>query len=365
MSDFFEAIEACLAKRQIKSDLANQLLSNGADIKRFVIGKNEESIKLINFLKIDGIIDDSCRTTEKWNGIPLFRREDVPKDALVVNCATSISPVTVGKKLAEAGLGNVMNIHEVIAASDGKIERPWFVDEMRQDYRKHRSKWGDLYNMMADEEARRTLLDVMRFRLSADPAYMMNYSVRPNEQYFEGFLMLNQETFVDAGGFDGATTELFCSKYPKYKRVFFFEPSHRNMRRARKRLKGSRDIVFHTEGLSNTSGILSFDSDSGPASAIKTTDSSSAIKVTTLDEMIREPVSFVKMDLEGWELNALKGSKNHLIRDKPKLAIAVYHRAKDFRMIKDYVLFLRVSYDIYLRHYTEGWSETVMYFAPK
>lgn len=365
MSDFFEIIEACIAKKEIGSNLINQFLSNRNDIDRFIIGKNDESTKLINLLKINGIIDDSSETNVKWNDIPVFRREDVPKDALVVNCSTSISPVSVGKKLAEAGLRNVMNIHEVIAASEGKIKKPWFVDQMQDDYGKHKSEWYDLYNLMADEETRRILLDVMRFRLSADPVYMINYSVRPNEQYFENFLMINHETFVDAGGFDGATTEMFCSKYPKYKKVFFFEPSRKSMRLARKRLKDFRDIVFCSEGLSDTPGILSFDSDAGPASAIKITDSSSTIKVTTLDEIIKEPVSFIKMDLEGWELNALKGSKAHIIKDTPKLAIAVYHRAKDFRLIKDYILSLGANYDIYLRHYTEGWSETVMYFVPE
>jgi len=123
------------------------------------------------------------------------------------------------------------------------------------------------------------------------------------------------------------------------------------MKHAKKKLKNIRDIVFYSEGLSDKSGILSFDPDAGPASSIKSTDSSFKIKVTTLDE--------------GWELKALYGSENHIIKDKPKLAIAVYHRASDFRMIKDYILSLGANYDIYLHHYTEGWSETVMYFVPK
>ena len=365
MSDFFKLIEACIAKKQIRSNPVNQFLSNRIDIKRFIIGKNDESTNLITLLKIDGIVDDFSETDVKWNGIPVFRREDVPKDALVVNCSTSISPVTVGKKLAEAGFRNVMNIHEVIAASEGKIKKPWFVNQMRDDYMNHKSQWIDLYNLMADEESKNTLLDVMRFRLSANPVYMMNYSVRLNEQYFEKFLIINHDAFVDAGGFDGDTTEVFCFKYPNYKKVLFFEPSVKNMKFAKKKLKDLRDIVFYSEGLSDISGILSFDPDAGPASAIKITDSSFIIKVTTLDEIIKEPVSFIKMDLEGWELNALKGTKNHIIKNIPKLAIAVYHRASDFRMIKDYILSFGVNYDLYLRHYTEGWSETVMYFVPK
>ncbi len=64
---------------------------------------------------------------------------------------------------------------------------------------------------------------------------MRNYSVRLNEQYFEDFLLIKYEIFVDAGGFDGDTTELFCTKYPKNKKVLFFEPSVKNMKLAKKK----------------------------------------------------------------------------------------------------------------------------------
>jgi hypothetical protein len=87
--------------------------------------------------------------------------------------------------------------------------------------------------------------------------------------------------------------------------------------------------------------------------------------VTTLDIKIKEEVSFIKMDIEGWELKALSGCKDHIINDKPKLAIAVYHNSNDFHQIPNYILSLNPDYDLYLRHYTEGWSETVMYFVPK
>jgi len=153
LSDFFKLIEACIEKKQIRSNLVNQFLLKRTDIKRFIIGKNNESTKLINLFKIDGIIDDFSETDVKWNGVPIFRRVEVPKDALVVNCSTSISPVTVGKKLAEAGFRNVINIHEVISASETKIKKPWFVDQMRNDYIKHKSQWYDLYNLIADEES--------------------------------------------------------------------------------------------------------------------------------------------------------------------------------------------------------------------
>jgi hypothetical protein len=86
--------------------------------------------------------------------------------------------------------------------------------------------------------------------------------------------------------------------------------------------------------------------------------------VTTIDEEIKEPLSMIKMDLEGWELNALRGARRRIGQDHPKLAVAVYHCASDFWRIPEFVLGVRGDYTIYLRHYTEGWSETVMYFIP-
>ncbi|MBP7509952.1 MAG: FkbM family methyltransferase [Smithella sp.] len=85
---------------------------------------------------------------------------------------------------------------------------------------------------------------------------------------------------------------------------------------------------------------------------------------TTLDQYVNDKVTFIKMDLEGWELKAMQGAKKHIIEDKPKLAIAVYHNASDFWQVFEYVTSLRRDYRVFLRHYTEGWSETVMYCVP-
>lgn len=68
------------------------------------------------------------------------------------------------------------------------------------------------------------------------------------------------------------------------------------------------------------------------------------------------------MDIEGLEYKALIGSSNIIKNYKPKLAIAVYHHAEDFRRIPEFLLKINPDYKVYLRHYTQGWSETIMYF---
>jgi len=87
------------------------------------------------------------------------------------------------------------------------------------------------------------------------------------------------------------------------------------------------------------------------------------VPVTTLDLAVAEPVSLIKMDLEGWEMKALAGGERHIRQDRPKLAIAVYHSASDFRDVWRYARSIHPDYKVYLRHYTQGWSETVMFFV--
>ena len=58
-------------------------------------------------------------------------------------------------------------------------------------------------------------------------------------------------------------------------------------------------------------------------------------------------------------------ARNSIMNDNPKMAIAVYHNPQDFHKIFNFIIHLRFGYDVYLRHYTEGWSETIMYFILK
>jgi len=278
-----------------------------------------------------------------------------------VNCSTSISPVSVTESLCRAGISNIVSISEIIQAARGEIALPWFVAQQREDFRQHAQDWERLYDLMSDEESKRTLLDTVRYRLTADEQYMQGYRVRLKDQYFEDFLNLHEEIFVDAGGFDGDTTEEFCHRCPDYRKVIFFEPSTKNMEAAKQRLAKFNNIEFCDVGLSDAEGVLHFNADAGSASSVTEGDGET-IQVTRLDLAVKERVTFIKMDLEGWELKALAGAAGHIKQGKPKLAIAVYHRASDFREIANYVLSLNSEYRIYLRHYTQGWSETVMFF---
>lgn len=359
--NFRNTIRAALDSSPRNQKNSQDFLSKMFKTQRYVVGRNDQSAELIRKFHIDGVVDDFDKTNTHWQGVPIISTTQLPTCSIVVNCSTSISPIAVNEHLIQSGIRNIVSINELIYAANGNISLPWFVAQQRNEMLKNPDAWENLYDLLDDVISQQTFIDVIRYRLTADEQYMRGYKVRMKDQYFEDFLGINKEVLVDAGGFDGDTTEEFCCRYPDYRKVFLFEPSVKNMEAAKKRLLTYNNIEFRQVGLSDAEGTLQFNADNGPASSITQCEGEN-IQVTTLDQAVKEPVTFIKMDLEGWEMKALAGSAGHIAMNKPKLAIAVYHTASDFLEVPRYVRSLNPEYRIYLRHYTQGWSETVMYF---
>jgi len=344
--------------------LADDFTSAERTGRRFVLGRNEHSEALMKVLAVDGVVDDFAETGTLWCGKPVIKGTAMPPDSIIVNCSLSISPVSAARRLDRLPVAGVLSYADLCRALPDRVQVPEFVLATRQDLTQNEARWKRLFDSLEDAQSRQVLDDLLRFRVTGDYSGMTSYSVRLKDQYFEDFVGLGAgEVFVDAGGFDGDTTEEFCRRCPDYRQVFLFEPSAHNMERARARLGGLRAVSFIESALSDTVGSLSFNPDAGSASAVSGAGSCH-IQATTLDIQVREEVSFIKMDLEGWELKALEGARRHLLEDRPKLAIAVYHHPSDFWRVFEFVTALRPDDRVYLRHYTEGWSETVMYFVP-
>jgi hypothetical protein len=72
-------------------------------------------------------------------------------------------------------------------------------------------------------------------------------------------------------------------------------------------------------------------------------------------------VDFIKMDVEGAEVEALRGAENTIRKFRPKLAISVYHSISDFVDVFELISSLNLGYRFYLGHYTIHWYETILF----
>ena len=83
-----------------------------------------------------------------------------------------------------------------------------------------------------------------------------------------------------------------------------------------------------------------------------------------MDDVVDEKVTFIKMDIEGAEYEALLGAKETIQKNKPKLAISIYHKPEDIISIPKLIKSMVPNYRLYIRHYSNADNETVLYANP-
>tara|TARA_B100002003_G_C14157111_1_gene557374 strand:+ start:5392 stop:6369 length:978 start_codon:yes stop_codon:yes gene_type:complete len=314
-------------------------------------------------IDIDGYINDFTQDCS-FNGKPIVPISMVPETALVL-MAVVYRPKSALRRVKDFQFDS-LDYFSFIKYSRLKIKDIDYWKGFTEELQDHQEFYSWLRARLADEQSRDCLDRLIAFRTTYDIEHMEPFECREASQYFEPFLNLEKEgeIFVDVGGYDGQTTFEFMRHCPDYKMVHYFEPSEGNMQESQYRLKGARDIIFHSEALSHRSGHSTFFSDGSSSRLTAPTPSDVTIETARFDDIVHEPVTFIKMDIEGHELSALEGAQLQIRKHSPRLAICVYHKAQDFREIPELVLSYYPNYSLYLRHYMEGFTESVMYFVP-
>lgn len=188
------------------------------------------------------------------------------------------------------------------------------------------------------------------------------------EQYFDKNIMKpsDNEVFIDAGAYDGNTVLDFVEwSGGKYKEIYAMEPSPEIMLKCKTNLERNEvcNVHYIQAGCFSSSTTLKFDNSMNTSGAATiSTAGEMEIDVVSIDEMLDgKEATFIKMDIEGVELEALKGAKETIRMYKPKLAICIYHKKEDAFTIPNYIKSLRDDYQFYIRKYTPHHGEMVLY----
>lgn len=184
-------------------------------------------------------------------------------------------------------------------------------------------------------------------------------------QYFDVFNPQEEEYVIDCGAFDGKTEEMFYNWGGGHvKKIYAFEldPINKNKCLQFYDEKGLNDIVeFINKGTSNRNESILLDDASLGSCASRIGTGAMEAKVTKIDDEVEGKVTFIKMDIEGAELDALHGAARTIQSQKPRLAICLYHKQNDMYDIPSFLLSLVKDYRFIIRHYSSNPWETVLY----
>lgn len=191
------------------------------------------------------------------------------------------------------------------------------------------------------------------------------------DSYFPGdlFALSDQEVFVDCGAYDGDTLNSFLeATRSRFQAVVAFEPDPAALSRLEAGVRslpaevGDRVQVLG-KAVGGRPGTLRFEGGGTPGSRLSP-KGSIEVECVTLDTALGGIVpTFIKMDIEGAEGDALRGATQTIREHRPILAICVYHLQADLYRLPTLIAELCPDYTLFLRRQARD-SDLVCFAVP-
>ena len=351
---------------------------NGVDLKNLrslaIVGAAVEGQRLARIcraqgIEIDAIVDDDPnKLGSAVAGIavePLQTLAQLPRENPVVIASHRLLHGT--KKLRSHGFKSVMPFAALQVMAPDLFPPHMFYEDLLEDLSAHAREYRQLSERLADDASRRVLDAVIGFRQTLDPEVLQPVVSESDLYAPEGlFAFADDEVYVDGGSYDGDTIRSFIARvHGRFRDIYAFEPDPVTFAKLQANFAGEPRVHPFHAGLHSHGGSLRFRDDASRG-AIFADDGDIEMPVTTIDDVLGDGrVTFVKMNIEGAEPDALRGGTNAIRRWQPKLAISVYHRASDLWRIPQQVSALNEDYALYLRQHDGGIIETVLYALPR
>lgn len=236
----------------------------------------------------------------------------------------------------------------------------------------HLTEFEQVYEFCADELSRDVFVNFINTKITHNATYLDKVCTR--DIYFPKDILKvsNDEVFIDCGAYTGDTLLLFKKKSnDEYNRIYAFEPDKDNLKALQQTIHDNsmKNVIVHPFGVWDKKDILEFTSPKGESQTGSYVDGccrhdgamleTISLPVDSIDSTIsiRDKVTYIKMDIEGSELKALKGAENTIKTHKPKCAISAYHTKADICGIPLFLKSLNPDYKIYFRqHHYVSWD---------
>jgi len=314
-------------------------------------------------IKIQCFCDKIKIGKEENTGLPIIKPSDLNKDYkdAIIIISTFYYANEIKKDLILNGVCE-NRIFELFLNKKRGVEG--------KDITQHLAGYERAFNIVADQKSKDVIMGRLQCILTPFPIiplHLIKIKIsNVSAQYFDDEMIHldHDEVFVDGGMFTGDTAmSFFKHTNNKYKYYYGFEPDENNCTKAEENLINKTNISIIPKGLWHDEGEINFNSGLGGSSGFGNEINNPVVKVMSLDAFFSDkiPPTFIKMDIEGAELEALKGCENIIRKFKPKLAICAYHKPEDIYTLPEIIKQYRNDYTFYFRHYTNSLAETVLY----
>lgn len=249
---------------------------------------------------------------------------------------------------------NFHNTHHFWGKLDLKTNDISLIREKAHILKEEWERIETLYNRLEDYRSKYVLVVILENWLTF--SYKEIGKIKENcfSSYFDMDLFIcdENEVLVDLGAWQGDTIDDYLNTYGEncYKKIYCYEIEENNIKILHERFDSVRDIVIRPVGASRENGIM-YLSDNGTTDGQSLVDfGEKEVKTVALDQDITEKITFLKTDIEGAEQDAIWGAQKHIQKDKPKLAISIYHSNWDLISIFEQLEQIQPGYHFYLRY---------------
>ncbi|WP_066055914.1 FkbM family methyltransferase [Robertmurraya korlensis] len=239
-----------------------------------------------------------------------------------------------------------------------------------QVIKSHINEYEEVYSLLADERSKEVYLAVLNYKISLDNDFLNGISNPSNEQYFDKDLVVlkDNEVFCDCGSYNGDTLESFLSESGgRYRKYIAFEADEDIYNELNNKIfvNEYKNVQAYNIACWDKKANLRFKQ--AQTSGRISDAGERVVRADSLDNILKgKEVTFLKMDIEGAEENAIKGASELIRNNKPTLAICLYHSLEDFYKLPLLIKELNSDYSFFIRHYKDMVPfETVCYAIPR
>lgn len=234
-------------------------------------------------------------------------------------------------------------------------------------YMENANELEKVYDLLEDERSRTVFRNLLNYKISRDISLIEEINdLSLCDQYFDmSILRFGQdEVFVDLGAYIGDTVNSFIKNLRaaggSYTHIYAFEPDANNFLELKAFTEKCANISCINKGAYSENTILRFSSECTQTSYFSE-NGDIEVPVCCLDTEIDSKVTFIKADIEGCEMEALRGAEKLIRTHKPTLAFSIYHKKEDIFRIPLYLHELNKNYRFYMRHYGEIPVDSIVY----